>query len=306
MWSAMMRKARVVFSSAPYSLRDLGEDARERIGIVDGLLAVQHADRALQPHAGIDVLARHRLKRAVRVLMVLHEHVVPDLQVASAVAGGRAVRAAGLLVGDDEHLRVRAAGAGLARRAPPVVRARQEEDVVVLYAIFAPVVRGLVVAGDAAFLVAREHREGELVRVEPEPLLARQEFPGPGDRFLLEVIAQRPVAQHFKEGQVRGVAHLVDVAGADALLHVAKAIARRMLLAHQVRHQRMHARRGEQHGRIVFRNDGGAGNHRVPLLLEKPEPHRPQFVGSRRSYAHDKNAPFQNRKAPARSGTNRR
>ena len=53
----------------------------------------------------------------------------------------------------------------------------------------------------------------------------REQFPRPGDRFLLEVVAEGPVAEHLEEGVVVGVlADVVEVvvlaAGADALLRV--------------------------------------------------------------------------------------
>src|SRR3546814_9698654 len=56
----------------------------------------------------------------------------------------------------------------------------------------------------------------------------RQQFPGPGDGVLLEVVAERPVAEHLEEGVVaRGVADLVEVvvlaAGTQAALDVGRA-----------------------------------------------------------------------------------
>jgi hypothetical protein len=52
-----------------------------------------------------------------------------------------------------------------------------------------------------------------------------QQLPGPVDGLLLEVVAERPVAQHLEEGVVVGVlADVLEVvvlaAGADALLAV--------------------------------------------------------------------------------------
>ena len=148
---------------------------------------------------------------------------------------------------------------------------------VLLDAAGAPQVVGLGVGGGV--LVARKDGEGQAVRIDAQPLRAGQELPGPGDGFLLEVVAERPVAQHLKEGQVRGVADLVDVAGADALLHVGKPRALRVLGAQQIRDQRVHAGGGEQHRRVVFRDDGGRGDDRVSPLLEEAQEHRAQLCG---------------------------
>ena len=46
-----------------------------------------------------------------------------------------------------------------------------------------------------------------------------QEFPGPVDRLALEVVTEAEVAQHLEERHVaRGLADVLDVAGANALL----------------------------------------------------------------------------------------
>ena len=279
---------RIVLIALAGQLGDLGEDTGKCVGLVHGLAAVQRADGALQAHAGIDVLLLHRNVLALAVLVVLHEHVVPDLHEAAAGAGRGAIRAAGRLIADDEHLGVRAARAGLARRAPPVVLSVQEIDVLRLDALRHPVAGGLVVTRDV--VLALEHGERQLVLVKAQVLRAGQELPGPGDHVLLEIIAQRPVAQHFKEGQVGGIADLVDVAGADALLHVGEAGAGRVLAAQQVRNQRVHARGGKEHGRVVLRNDGSAGDDRVTLALKEVQPHRAQLAGSH--LLHCQNSPL--------------
>ena len=264
-----------VFLAAQFA--DLFENIGKQIGFIHALFAIEHADGALQTHAGIHVLLLKRLKRAVSLFVVLHEHVVPDLQIPAAGAGRRAVRAAGLLVGDDEHFGIRAAGAGDARRAPPVVFLGQEEDMVVRHAAVAPQLRAFLVAG--AVRIARKHGEGQTVLGQAQIFRAGKEFPAPGNHLLLEIIAQRPVAQHFKEGEVAEVAHIVDVAGAHALLHVRQAFARGMLGSHQIGHQRMHARGREQHRGVVFRNYRRAGNHGMSMVLEKLQEHRAQFGG---------------------------
>src|SRR5690606_37496947 len=75
----------------------------------------------LQPHAGVHAGRGQRLHAAVRLHVELHEHVVPDLDVAVAVL----VRAAGGAAGDlravvVEDLRAGTAGAGIGQH-PEVV-----------------------------------------------------------------------------------------------------------------------------------------------------------------------------------------
>lgn len=126
---------------------------------------------------------------------------------------------------------------------------RQIEQVVILHAAAAPEIGGFLVAG--AVLVALKDGERQLVGVKTEVFFARQELPAPRNHFLLEIVAQRPVAQHFKEGQVAGVAHVVNITRADALLHVGQARASGVGRTHQVRHKRVHTGGGEQDGRVI-------------------------------------------------------
>ena len=107
---------------------DPGHERREEFGLEDRFEAVHHADGTLDAHAGVDVVLLERLVGAFRRLVVLHEDVVPDLDVLAAMATGTALRAAGGLTVVDEHLGVRPAGAGGAGRPPPVVLLGQRVD----------------------------------------------------------------------------------------------------------------------------------------------------------------------------------
>ena len=266
---------RSVFLSA--ELGNTGQDAGEGVDFIHALLPVQDADRALQTHAGVHVLFRQRLVAAFGVFVVLHKDVVPDFQIPAAGAGGGAVRTAGLLIGDDEHLRVAAAGAGDAGGTPPVVRLRKEEQILLLHAAGAPQAVAFLVPG--AVLVALEDREGQPVLRQAKVFRAGQELPAPGDHFLLEIVAQAPVAQHLEKGQMAGIAHVVDIPGADALLHVRQAGAGGVGRAHQIGNQGMHARRGEKHGGIVLRDDGGGLDPVMPLGFHEGQKHFPQLGG---------------------------
>ena len=75
-----------------------------------------------------------------------------------------------------------------------------------------------------------------------------------------------------------GIAHLVDIRGADALLHIRQARAHGVLRAQQIGHQRVHARSGEEHGGVVFRDHGSARDHGVALGLKEFEIQRAQLA----------------------------
>ena len=99
---------------------------------------------------------------------------------AAAVAGRGAIRAAGLLSRDDEHLGVRAAGAGHAGRTPPVVLLGQIEDMIVLYAAAAPQVSALPRRAGQSSSPSNTVK-ARLVRVDAQPFGAGEKFPAPGN-----------------------------------------------------------------------------------------------------------------------------
>ena len=247
----------------------------EQVGVVHAPDAVQDADRAVQPHAGIHVLLFQRLVFALRVLEILHKYVVPDLDVFAAVAGGGAVLRAFFVAAVDEHLGVRTAGAGEPGGTPPVILAGQEEDFIPGDAAFLPDARALLVARGG--FVAGKHADGELFDGDSQAVRARQKLEAPADGVLLEVVSQAPVPQHFKKGQVGIVSHFVDVARAHAFLHVRQAGALGVLLSQKIGDEGVHSRRRKEHGRVVFGDQRGGGDDMVPLALVKFQKFLSQF-----------------------------
>src|SRR5690606_32847470 len=116
---------RVVPVAATGQLLGLGDDRAHQVGLVDVVHALQQAGDALQPHPGVDVLggqlAHHRraFLRTPLPADVLHEHQVPDLDVAVLVHD-RAAFPAVLRTAVVVDLRARTAGAGIAH-VPVVV-----------------------------------------------------------------------------------------------------------------------------------------------------------------------------------------
>ena len=207
----------------PRGCLDGGENAPQLVGLVDRARALQHPRQALEARAGVDVLRWQRLRRAVRPAVVGHEHEVPDLEEVARVEVDLAVgqqRLAGDVVAEVVvQLGARPARAGLAGvPVVPLLGAVAQDPL----------------GGDAA---AAPQRVGLVVVDEdgdPQPLgvdaeLLGEERPGPLDRVALEVVAEGEVAQHLEEREVRGVADLLDVGGAEALLHGGEAARGRLL-----------------------------------------------------------------------------
>ena len=92
-------------------------------------------------------------------------------------------------------------------------------------------------------------------------------------RVRVEIIAERPVAEHFKKGTMAFVAHVVDIARTYALLHVGEALARGVLFTQKIGDKGMHTRRREKNGGIVFRDQRRRRNHFVSAVFEKAQIH---------------------------------
>ena len=259
-------------------LADLVGDVHDGIDVEQGVDILADHRQTLQTHAGVDVLLLELGVVAVAVVVELGKDVVPHLNIAVAVA---ADRAAGLTAAVLRAAVVVNFGAGTARTGamlPEVILLAEAEDALLRNTdLVAPDGKGLVVRGRG--LAAGEHRGVQAVRLQADPLGAGEELPRPGDRLMLEVVAEREVAEHLKEGAVaRGVTDVVDIARADALLAGADAAARRLLLALEPGLHGGHARVDEQDGLVVLRDQGKAGQAQVALALKEAEEHLSQLV----------------------------
>ena len=256
-----------------------GDDRVDLVDLVEVVDPLQQGRHPLQAHAGVDVALRQRpgdvevVLGAHRRELLLHEHQVPELEVAVLV-DGRAALGAVLGPAVEVDLAARAAGARHAH---------------------VPVVVELAAAGDPRLRDAdRVAPDGErlvVVLVDGGPdavgvqavaavgLRRGDQLPGERDGALLEVVAEGEVAVHLEEGAVpRGLADLLDVTGAHALLHAGRPVPRRRLLAQEVRLEGHHAGVDEQQVRVVVDQRRG-GDDGVAVLLEERQPATPDLCG---------------------------
>ncbi|MNX80834.1 hypothetical protein D3C86_1125030 [compost metagenome] len=226
------------------------DQALEQIDFIVGVDALQHGGDALQTHAGVDAGLGKVANDLIVLLLVLHEDVVPDLHEAVAVL----VRRTGRAAEDVVAVVVEDLGAGTARtvvaHGPEVVGGGDADDLLVGEA-------GDLLPDVEGFVVGVIDGDQQTAGIKAEFL--GQQAPGALDGVVLEVVAEREVAQHFKEGVVtRGVADVVQVvvlaAGAHAFLRRRRALVGRGGGAGEIVLERHHARVDEQQGRVVLRH----------------------------------------------------
>ena len=172
------------------------DDGCKEIGVVVAADPLDDGGQTLQTHARVDVGLRQGREVSVLVPVELSEDVVPQFQMAVAVALDAAFRAAAahpraLIV---ENFRTGTTGACFAHHPEIAVHAHSDDPLRRDAHLFVPDFEGLVVIlvdGDPEFVLG-------------EPHFFRQKFPAPGDGFLFEIVAEGEVSQHLEERVVTG------------------------------------------------------------------------------------------------------
>ena len=237
--------------------RDILQQRLEQVGVVVALDALQHRGDAFEAHAGVDGRGGQRHQRATGLPVELHEDVVPDLH-------------HGTVVFHEVDLGTPAARPGVAH-LPEVVLGAEFADAIGRQEL-APQVVGLVVARHARLA----HEDGGVEAILRQLPDLGQQAPRVGDRLGLEVVAEREVAEHLEERVMpRRRADVVEVvvlaADAHALLRRRGARVVPLLLAEEDVLELVHPGVGEQQGRVVARNERGAGHRTVTGRFEEVE-----------------------------------
>jgi hypothetical protein len=238
------------------------------------MLALQHRRNALEAHARIYGGLGKGMQHALLIAVELHEHEIPDFDVAVAVGVGRARRTAfdarAMVI---EDLAARPAGAGVGH-LPEVVR-------LVLLALVADAYDTVCGQTDhlrpqrVGFVVGVVHRGPQAARIQLVDL--GQQLPGELDRVLLEVVAEREVAEHLEKGVMsRGIADVLEIVVLAACAHRAlrsrRAHIRPLFLSQEHVLELHHARVDEQQRRVARRHERTRRHHGMALgaeVLEK-------------------------------------
>ena len=250
------------------------------VDLVEVVHALEQVGDPLQTETGVDVLARQRPDHVEVVLgpdlrqLLLHEHEVPDLQEAILIDDRSAVRAVRRATVDID-LAARPARPGYAH-VPVVVQQAAALDPLRRQA-------GDVLPEHRRLVVGLQHGDPDPVGVEavaPLVLRAGDQVPGVPDRLSLEVVTEGEVAVHLeKRVMPGGLADLLDVEGANALLHAGGAVPRRRLRAGEVPLEGHHPGIDEQQGGVVVEQWRG-GHDLVAAGGEEVEEPAPDLGGS--------------------------
>ncbi len=248
------------------------QQRHEQVRVVVRDHTLQNRRDPLEAHAGVDGRRGQRIQRPVRLPVELHEDVVPDLDVAVAVAGDAEAdrfRTGEVVAAEVVHLRASPARPGVAH-LPEVVGTQ-----------FADLPGRQQPAPDRVGLFVARHHGVTLEYRGVQPIRRQrpdvgQQLPGEPDRLGLEVVPEREVAEHLEERVVaqRGADILeVVVLAADphALLRAGRPAIVAALLAEERVLELVHPGVGEQQRRVVGRHEGRAGDDAVAVPGEVAE-----------------------------------
>ena len=261
-------------------LEDVGSIVGGLFGKVGETLGVlnEGAD-AFEAQTGVDVFGGEVAVGAVFFGVVLDEDEVPDLDAEIGVHVDELSSGVAFWSHVDVEFGTRTAGAGVAH-FPEIVFDVTVDDVDggiesgFFEEAFPEIVGFLVEFRGVAF---GWRIDGGIEPVGGEAPAFDDEFPGPGDGFFFEVVAEGPVSEHFEKGVVVGVvADILEVvvfaAGADALLGIGCAgrIVGSLFGAEEVGHELVHPGIGEEEARGLG-EDGSGGHDGVLLFLKELE-----------------------------------
>ena len=178
---------------------------------------LQYGCQSFKTGAGIDIFMFQRFIGTVRHLIELSEHEIPNFKIPVTVAAGCAIRIVAAVFRSlvKEYFTVRTAWTFA--DFPEVIL--QTGDMAFLYA-------AIVMPGIISLLIIRIYSDIESIFIEFDDF--RQKFPCPMNSFLLEVVAEGEIAEHFKKCMVtRSTTYVFKVPCAHTFLTCCDTMTRR-------------------------------------------------------------------------------
>ena len=233
----------------------------DSVNLKEVVNALHDASESFKTHTGINIAAFKASIVSVSVVFKLGENKVPEFGISVAVTAGAAIRRAAAVFFTAVKVDFRTRAAGACTVFPEVIFFSESYNPFGRNTdFFCPNVKSLVIIlidGDP-----------ELVHGHFHNLSAK--LPCPRGCLMLEVIAEREVAEHFKICSVScGNSDALNVRCADALLAGGHTPARRSELPSEVFFERRHACVDEEQTLVALRNKGEAVRSEVSLAFKE-------------------------------------
>ena len=254
-------------------LADAVTNCAHRVNVEYGIHILHNNGKTLKTHTGIDVLICKLGIAALAVAVELGKYVVPYFHETVAVTSYLAIRLSAAVLQSAVIVNLGTGAAGTCAMLP---------EVITLSGNGITVETRDLLGGNADFLrpdvkclvILAVNGRIQTLGIHSDNLC--QELPAPGNGFVLKVITEGEVTEHFKECKMsRGLADVIDIAGTHALLTRRNTLLGRNLQSGKVRLKRCHARVDQKKALVILRNKGKAVHLKMVLRLEKVEVHFP-------------------------------
>ena len=257
-------------------LRHLVGDVHDSVNLEQAVDALHDTGQTFQTHTGINVLLAQLGIIAVTIVIKLGENVIPDLHVTVAVTANGTTGLAAAILGTTVIVDLGAGATGTGAMLPEVISLAKTENMIGGNTnLLVPDLIGFIIGRGS--LIALKNRGVQTVRIQTQHL--SQELPAVSDGLLLEIIAKGEVAQHLKISAMTGsLTHVVNIAGADALLASADTLAGRLFFTLEPGLHRGHTCIDQQNGCVVLRHQRKAGQTQMILTLKIAEEQLSQFI----------------------------
>src|SRR6267378_4547127 len=186
------------FGGAPHQ-------GHKKISVVVGDDPLQDGGDAFEAHASVHAGLGQGSKNAAGVAVELHEHEIPDFDVAAAVAGELAIDVS-VVRRFRPHVvmdfAARPTRTRVAHGPEIIFEAGNREDALFRNILFAPEAACFFIYSERFArrnFRAAKHRYVQLALCNSKPFRRSEQLPGKRNRFLLEIIAKRKVPKHLKK-----------------------------------------------------------------------------------------------------------
>ena len=232
--------------------------------------SLSHRGQPFQPHPGIDTWLGQRVEGTGCVTVVLHEDQIPDLNDSVALAV-RSIIARNNRALIEMDLGTGAAGTGV-RHLPEVILLIASRNARGRHADLSP--------QPIRFIVFSKDRHPKPIFGESDGV--RQKLPPKHNRVFFEIISERKVPQHLKEGVMApGIPDILKIVmltpRTQTLLHRHRPRIGACVLPKEHSLELIHPGIGKQQGRIGLRQKRGARHGLMSMLFEIPDKSSPQL-----------------------------
>ena len=132
------------------------------------------------------------------------------------------------------------------------------------------------------FLIIRIDRDIQTLRIESDPVFRGQKFPCPRNRFFLEEVSDREIAEHLEHRQMSGsTADILNVIRANAFLGIDDAVALRFLSSVKILLQGRNPCIDPEQRRIIVRDQAGTRLNLESLLGKEIQEHLTHLISRR-------------------------